>query len=69
MAYIEVQVDLDAFDIWELETEIVRRGMTPQGADHDDIPRIFEALYVGNESLALELMRKFVQAATGRVLP
>ncbi|NPT59055.1 hypothetical protein [Paraburkholderia elongata] len=57
------------FETCELEQEIVRRGLKPVGADETTIPRIFDALYVGNESLALEIMREFVQAATGRVLP
>jgi hypothetical protein len=67
---VDVDVDLSDIDTDDLETELESRGVGDvRGSDSDDIPRIFEALYVGNEQLALEITRKFVQDATGRLLP
>ncbi|MBU9618119.1 hypothetical protein KTE47_10945 [Burkholderia multivorans] len=49
--------------------ELERRRKNPEQPDDVSIKQIFEAFYVGNESAALELTKRYIQHATGRVLP
>lgn len=66
---VDIDVDLSEIDTDDLVNELESRALDIPHADERAIPKIFEALYVGNESQALELVRSFVQSATGRVLP
>lgn len=68
-ATVDVEVDLSEIDTDDLERELENRAVEIGRADAGDVPKIFDALYVGNEALAMELVRKFVQDATGRTLP
>ncbi|HEF4739585.1 hypothetical protein [Burkholderia cenocepacia] len=69
MAWVTVDVDLREIDTDDLIEELERRRKTPEQPDDVSIKQIFEAFYVGNESSALELTKRYIQHATGRVLP
>lgn len=66
---VDVDVDLADIDTDDLERELASRSIEIGRADESDVPKMFEALYIGDESRALGILRKFVQDATGRVLP
>ncbi|WP_334034719.1 hypothetical protein [Burkholderia cepacia] len=69
MALITVDVDLRDLDTDDLVEELERRRQNPEQPDDVSIKQIFEAFYVGNESAALDLTKRYIQHATGRVLP
>ncbi|HGL4260226.1 MULTISPECIES: hypothetical protein [Burkholderia cepacia complex] len=69
MAWVTVDVDLREIDTDDLIEELERRRKNPEQPDDVSIKQIFEAFYVGNESSALELTKRYIQHATGRVLP
>ncbi|UQN51236.1 hypothetical protein L0Y88_09225 [Burkholderia multivorans] len=69
MAWVTVDVDLREIDTDDLIEELERRRNPPEQPDDVSIKQIFEAFYVGNESSALELTKRYIQHATGRVLP
>jgi hypothetical protein len=76
MPYVNVWVDdadvlEDASD--EALAEELRKRNLPMDAYTDeskeDLIRIYYAFYFGKESEAIDVMRKYVQDVTGRVLP
>ncbi|MCA8502203.1 hypothetical protein LGN13_10905 [Burkholderia multivorans] len=69
MAWVTVDVDLREIDTEDLIEELERRRKNPEQQEDVSIKQIFEAFYVGNESSALELTKRYIQHATGRVLP
>jgi hypothetical protein len=76
MPYVEVWVDdsdvledsSDADLLAELEKRALPALATTEEAK-EDLNRIFYAFYFGKESEAVEVMRKYVQDVTGKVLP
>ena len=68
MPWIHVDVDLRYFDTEDLLEELERRQKAPVGTDIS-VAQLFEQFYLGNESRATEMTKRYLQQVTGRVLP
>lgn len=68
--YVSVDVDVDLADIptEDLVEELSERD-GHRGSYNPGLDSIYEAMSAGNRVRALELMREYLQAVTGRVLP
>lgn len=64
---VEVEVDIDEFDDDDIRREFIKRKLSDLEITVE-IDEIFYALKLGKNDIVMELVRKFVCNATGRVL-
>lgn len=68
--YTEVEHEIDEWDDEDLIAELVRRKKEPPyGSTGADIEQMFIAMKFGNKERALDLLREYLMAVTGRILP
>ena len=69
MPWVHVDVDLRDIDTEDLLEELERRQKAPESGTDISVAQIFDQFYLGNESRATELTKRYLQQVTGRVLP